>query len=415
MLGVIADDFTGASDIASFLVENGLSTVQMNGVPKTSLNSSVGAVVISLKSRSNPVNEAIEQSLSALQWLKENGCTKFYFKYCSTFDSTYRGNIGPVTDALLDVLNENFTVVTPALPVNGRTIFNGYLFVGNVLLSESGMRNHPITPMKDSNLVRLMDAQSKGKTGLVPYSEVIQGAERVKARFTELRSQGYRYAVVDAIDNSQLAILAEAIADLKLVTGGSGLGAYMAARLSSNEKGINHPFVPQKDKTVVLSGSCSVMTNKQVNAYKAKASHIYLDVEKILSQEDYIDELYNETIKHLNEPLAPIVYATVPPEKLHDIQEKFGGQRTSHAIENAFAKLAIRLKNEAGVVNFITAGGETSSIIVQKLGFTGFHIGKQIAPGVPWLKALDENISLALKSGNFGKEDFFEFAQGMLV
>lgn len=414
MLGVIADDFTGASDIASFLVENGLSTVQMNGVPKTLLNSSVGAVVISLKSRSNPVNEAIEQSLSALQWLKENGCTKFYFKYCSTFDSTYRGNIGPVTDALLDALNENFTVVTPALPVNGRTIFNGYLFVGNVLLSESGMRNHPITPMKDSNLVRLMDAQSKGKTGLVPYSEVIQGAERVKARFAELRSQGYRYAVVDAIDNSQLAILAEAIADLKLVTGGSGLGAYMAARLSSNEKGIN-PFVPQKDKTVVLSGSCSVMTNKQVNAYKAKASHIYLDVEKILSQEDYIDELYNETIKHLNEPLAPIVYATVPPEKLHDIQEKFGGQRTSHAIENAFAKLAIRLKNEAGVVNFITAGGETSSIIVQKLGFTGFHIGKQIAPGVPWLKALDENISLALKSGNFGKEDFFEFAQGMLV
>lgn len=414
MLGVIADDFTGASDIASFLVENGLSTVQMNGVPKTSLNSSVGAVVISLKSRSNPVNEAIEQSLSALQWLKENGCTKFYFKYCSTFDSTYRGNIGPVTDALLDALNENFTVVTPALPVNGRTIFNGYLFVGNVLLSESGMRNHPITPMKDSNLVRLMDSQSKGKTGLVPYSEVIQGAERVKARFAELRSQGYRYAVVDAIDNSQLAILAEAIADLKLVTGGSGLGAYMAARLSSNEKGIK-PFVPQKDKAVVLSGSCSVMTNKQVNAYKAKASHIYLDVEKILSQEDYIDELYNETIKHLNEPLAPIVYATVPPEKLHDIQEKFGGQRTSHAIENAFAKLAIRLKNEAGVVNFITAGGETSSIIVQKLGFTGFHIGKQIAPGVPWLKALDENISLALKSGNFGKEDFFEFAQGMLV
>lgn len=414
MLGVIADDFTGASDIASFLVENGLSTMQMNGVPKTSLNSSVGAVVISLKSRSNPVNEAIEQSLSALQWLKENGCTKFYFKYCSTFDSTYRGNIGPVTDALLDALNENFTVVTPALPVNGRTIFNGYLFVGNVLLSESGMRNHPITPMKDSNLVRLMDSQSKGKTGLVPYSEVIQGAERVKARFAELRSQGYRYAVVDAIDNSQLAILAEAIADLKLVTGGSGLGAYMAARLSSNEKGIK-PFVPQKDKAVVLSGSCSVMTNKQVNAYKAKASHIYLDVEKILSQEDYIDELYNETIKHLNEPLAPIVYATVPPEKLHDIQEKFGGQRTSHAIENAFAKLAIRLKNEAGVVNFITAGGETSSIIVQKLGFTGFHIGKQIAPGVPWLKALDENISLALKSGNFGKEDFFEFAQGMLV
>ena len=222
MLGVIADDFTGASDIASFLVENGLSAVQMNGVPTQPLNSKVDAIVISLKSRSNPVNEAIAQSLSAYQWLKENGCTQFYFKYCSTFDSTAKGNIGPVTDALLDEctqfyfkycstfdstakgnigpvtdalldeLNEDFTVITPALPVNGRTIFNGYLFVGDVLLSESGMKNHPITPMTDANLMRLMDAQAKGKTGLVAYADVIKGADRVKARFAELKAQGYQ-------------------------------------------------------------------------------------------------------------------------------------------------------------------------------------------------------------------------------
>ena len=201
MLGVIADDFTGASDIASFLVENGLSTVQMNGVPTQSLNSKVDAIVISLKSRSNPVNEAIEQSLRAYQWLKENGCTQFYFKYCSTFDSTAKGNIGPVTDALLDELNEDFTVITPALPVNGRTIFNGYLFVGDVLLSESGMKNHPITPMTDANLMRLMDAQAKGKTGLVAYADVIKGASRVQECFAELKAKGYRYGVVDAVDN----------------------------------------------------------------------------------------------------------------------------------------------------------------------------------------------------------------------
>ncbi|EIJ70917.1 3-oxo-tetronate kinase [Pasteurella bettyae] len=414
MLGVIADDFTGASDIASFLVENGLSCVQMNGIPKLPLSDQVDAVVISLKSRSNPVNEAIEQSLRAFNWLKENGCTQYYFKYCSTFDSTEKGNIGPVTDALLEALDDDFTVITPALPVNGRTIFNGYLFVGDILLNESGMRNHPITPMKDANLMRLMDAQAKGKTGLVAYPDVIQGAARVKQRFAELKAQGYRYAVVDAADNSQLAVLAEAIADFKLVTGGSGLGAYMAARLSGGKKGTN-AFVPNKAKTVVLSGSCSVMTNKQVNTYKAKASHIYLDVQQALNNANYADELYTEVVKHLNEPLAPIVYATVPPEKLHEIQAKFGGDKASHAIENTFAKLAQRLKTEAGVVNFITAGGETSSIVVQQLGFTGFHIGKQIAPGVPWLKALDEDISVALKSGNFGKEDFFEYAQGMLL
>lgn len=412
MLGVIADDFTGASDIASFLVENGLSCMQMNGVPKQALAEKVDAVVISLKSRSNPAAEAVEQSLKAFEWLKDNGCQQYYFKYCSTFDSTAEGNIGPVTDALLAVLGEDFTVITPALPVNGRTIFNGYLFVGDVLLNESGMRNHPITPMLDANLLRLMDAQSKGKTGLVAYSDVIQGVERVKARFAELKSQGYRYAVVDAADNSQLAILAEAVADFKLVTGGSGLGAYMAAYLSGGKKGTN-AFLPKKAKTVVLSGSCSVMTNKQVNAYKAKARHFHLEVAEAVRNPNYANELYEQILLHLNDEMAPMIYATVPPETLKNIQAEFGREKSSQAVESVFAKLALRLKNEAGVVNFINAGGETSSIVVQELGFTGFHIGKQIAPGVPWLKAVDDEIYLALKSGNFGTEDFFAYAQGM--
>ncbi|WP_439240640.1 3-oxo-tetronate kinase [Lonepinella sp. BR2474] len=413
MLGVIADDFTGASDIASFLVENGLKTVQMNGVPKSPLNGQVDAIVISLKSRSNPVEQAIKQSLQALHWLQENGCSQFYFKYCSTFDSTAKGNIGPVTDALLAELKDDFTVITPALPVNGRTIFNGYLFVGEQLLSESGMRNHPITPMTDANLVRLMDAQAQGKTGLVAYADVIKGADNVKARFAQLKADGYRYAVVDAVDNSQLAILAEAVADFKLVTGGSGLGAYIAERLSGGKKGTD-AFVPNKGKTVVLSGSCSMMTNTQVNTYKTKAPHYYLDIEKAINNTNYVDELYQWVINNLEGELAPMVYATVAANQLKQIQTQFGGDKASHAIENVFAQLAEKLK-AYGVTNFITAGGETSSIVVQQLGFAGFHIGKQIAPGVPWLKAVEEPIYLALKSGNFGKEDFFEYAQGMFL
>ena len=411
MLGVIADDFTGASDIASFLVENGLRTVQMNGVPDEQLSEDVDAIVISLKSRSNPAAEAVQQSLAALHWLQKNGATQFYFKYCSTFDSTAAGNIGPVTDALLHALNEDFTIITPALPVNGRTIFNGYLFVGQVLLNESGMQNHPITPMTDANLIRLMDKQAQGKTGLVPYAEVIKGAENVKRCFAQLKQQGYRYAVVDAVDNSQLAILAEAVAEMKLVTGGSGLAAYMAQYQAQNKQ--HQAFVPPKGKTVILSGSCSVMTNKQVADYQQKAAAKWLDVSQCLSQDNYVEELFSWVVTHLDETFAPMVYATVPPEKLKQIQQQFGAETASRAIEQTFAQLAARLR-DYGVTNFITAGGETSSIVVQQLGFKGFRIGKQIAPGVPWLAALDAPIYLALKSGNFGKEGFFSQAQEMM-
>ena len=413
-LGIIADDFTGASDIASFLVENGLRTVQMNGIPQRPLPDGVDAVVISLKSRSNPVDEAIAQSLAALDWLRAQDCRQFYFKYCSTFDSTAQGNIGPVTDALLDALGEDFTVISPALPVNGRTIFNGYLFVGEVLLNESGMRNHPITPMTDASLIRLMDAQSRGKTGLVACPDVAQGAARVRERFAELRRDGYRYAVLDSVDNAQLAILADACADLKLLTGGSGLGAYVAARLSGGKKG-SDAFVPRKALTVALSGSCSVMTNKQVAAYQAIAPTRFVEAERCLHEGDAcIEELYQWAVAHLGGEYAPLLYATVPPDELKAIQQRFGVEKASHAIEQTFAALAVRLKGQ-GVRNFINAGGETSSIVVQQLGVDGFHIGRQIAPGVPWLRVLDDDLYLALKSGNFGSEDFFAHAQGMFA
>ncbi|MDO4637200.1 MAG: four-carbon acid sugar kinase family protein [Lautropia sp.] len=412
-LGVIADDFTGGSDIASFLVENGLRTVQMNGVPARGLPEGVDAVVISLKSRSNPVAEAIEQSLSALKWLQEQGCGQFYFKYCSTFDSTAQGNIGPVADALLDALGESFTVISPALPVNGRTIFNGYLFVGRVLLNESGMQNHPITPMRDASLIRLMDAQAKGRTGLVAYADMAQGAAHVSECLQRLQSEGFRYAVADSVEDGQLAVLAQACADLKLLTGGSGLAAYVAARLSGGQKG-QDAFVPPRARGIVLSGSCSVMTNRQVAAYRAKAPALFVVAERCVREGDaYVDELFDWAHGYRDSVLAPLLYATVPPDELHVIQQRLGAEVASHAIENAFAALAERLRAD-GVRNFITAGGETSSIVVQRLGIEGFRIGRRIAPGVPWLRVLDSDVHLALKSGNFGSEDFFAVAQDML-
>lgn len=413
-LGVIADDFTGASDIAGFLVENGLRTVQMNGVPARTSPAEVDAVVISLKSRSNPVDEAVAQSLAALEWLQAQECRQFYFKYCSTFDSTAQGNIGPVTDALLDALGERFTVISPALPVNGRTIFNGYLFVGQVLLNESGMRNHPITPMMDANLQRLMDAQARGKTGLVAYPDMVQGAAHVKACFERLQSEGFRYAVADSVDDSQLAVLAEASTDLKLLTGGSGLAAYVAACRSGGKRGFD-AFVPPRGRSIVLSGSCSVMTNRQVAAYRAKAPARRVEAERCVRDGSaYVDELFDWAGKHRDAALAPLLYATVAPDELKAIQQKLGAAEASVAIERTFAELADRLQAD-GVRNFITAGGETSSIVVQRLGIEGFHIGRRIAPGVPWLRVLDSDIHLALKSGNFGSEDFFAEAQGMCV
>ncbi|MBH0094764.1 four-carbon acid sugar kinase family protein, partial [Pseudoalteromonas sp. SCQQ13] len=228
LLGVIADDFTGATDIAGFLVEHGMRTVQLNDVPHSNTVVDADAVVVSLKTRSCPVEQAIEQSLAALKWLQQQGCQQFYFKYCSTFDSTAKGNIGPVTDALLAALGESFTIVCPALPVNGRTVFNGHLFVLGEPLNESGMRNHPVTPMTDSSLVRLMNSQSQGEAGLVNYQTIEQGAEAITNQFAELQSAGKRYAVVDAFNSAHLATLGKAAKSLKLITGGSGLAAGIA-------------------------------------------------------------------------------------------------------------------------------------------------------------------------------------------
>ena len=411
-LGVIADDFTGGTDIASFLVANGVKTIQLSGSEHAeSFDDDVQAIVVSLKSRSNPAHEAIQQSLQALELLKSAGARQIFFKYCSTFDSTAQGNIGPVTDALLSALDEPFTVICPALPVNGRTTYQGVLFVNGVPLNESGMRNHPVTPMTDSNLARLMDGQAQGSTGLVPVEVVEQGPDAVSAALAALQAAGNSYAVLDALNDQHLTILGEAVANLRLVTGGSGLAGAIARALPTDVKGQHAGFTPKTGPAVILSGSCSVMTNDQVAHYKAKAPSLAVDVDRLITSPDGYDDEVLAWFKeqHASGP-APLIFATAAPAEVQRLQQSYGSAESSQAIEGFFGRIATELV-AGGVQRVIVAGGETSGSVTTALGISGFEVGDPIAPGVPWVRSLDGRLDLALKSGNFGTIDFFSQAQ----
>lgn len=413
-VGIIADDFTGATDIASFLVQNGLSTIQFNGVPQQHDALTAQAIVISLKSRSCPPEQAVEQSLTALRWLQAQGCDRFYFKYCSTFDSTEQGNIGPVTDALLAALGETQTAISPALPVNGRTVYQGHLFVGEQLLSDSGMRHHPVTPMTDSNLLRLMARQSAGKAGLIAAPLLDRGAQAVREQLNELKAQGVNYVVLDALNEQHLLIQGEALRDMRLVTGGSGLAIGLArqwAEAGSAGADAENAGRPQGERAVVISGSCSQMTNRQVSVYRQQAPSHEVEVTRCLENADaYAQALCDWVVAHSDQPLAPLLYATADAQQLQKIQQQYGAQRSSEAVEQLFAAVTRELKAR-GWQRFIVAGGETSGVVAQSLGVTAFHIGPTISPGVPWVRDIHQPLSLALKSGNFGDEAFFRRAQ----
>ncbi|MCW6033918.1 four-carbon acid sugar kinase family protein [Pantoea sp. JK] len=412
-LGVIADDFTGATDIASFLVQNGLPTIQFNGVPESHDELSAQVIVISLKSRSCPTHQAIDQSLAALKWLQQQGCDRFYFKYCSTFDSTELGNIGPVTDALLAALGETQTVISPSLPVNGRTVYQGYLFVADQLLSESGMRHHPVTPMTDSNLVRLMTRQAKGKAAVINATQLDQGADAVRAQLDTLKAQGINYVVLDALHEQHLLTQGEALKEMCLVTGGSGLAIGIARAWATQQQNSDAEQAgrPQGERAVVISGSCSQMTNRQVQAYRQLAPSHEVLVERCLDNaESYAQELCDWVEAHHQPDLAPLLFATADAQQLQAIQQQYGAARSSEAVEQLFAAVTRELKSR-GWQRFIVAGGETSGVVAQSLGVTAFHIGPMISPGVPWVRDIHQPLSLALKSGNFGDEQFFARAQ----
>ncbi|HCI4572946.1 TPA: four-carbon acid sugar kinase family protein [Klebsiella quasipneumoniae subsp. similipneumoniae] len=413
-LGVIADDFTGATDIASFLVRNGMPTVQLNGVPPHELPLTSEAVVISLKTRSCPVETAVSQSLAALRWLQARGCQQFYFKYCSTFDSTAQGNIGPVLDALLAELGETRTVISPALPVNGRTVYQGYLFVGQQLLNESGMRHHPVTPMEDAHLGRLIERQGGGKAALIAWPMIDQGPEAVVAALAAISDPAVRYVVLDALSEQHLLTQGAALREMKLVSGGSGLAIGLArdwAQRHGTQGEGSLAGMPLPGPAVVLSGSCSLMTNSQVAAYREQAPARAVDLSACFTDlEGYVGTLAAWVDANRDAPLAPMVYATTEPKTLQRIQAQYGDKASSERVEQLFAALAAALKAK-GFTRFIVAGGETSSIVAQTLGVEAFHIGPTISPGVPWVRDTRQPLSLALKSGNFGDISFFARAQ----
>lgn len=407
-IGIIADDFTGATDVAGFLVAAGVRTTLWVGVPPTGAEVDAQAVVISLKSRSCLPDQAVADSVAASAWLRKQGSPRIYQKYCSTFDSTPDGNIGPVADALLGELGSDLTVVCPALPINGRTVYNGYLFVNGVLLEESGMRDHPINPMTDSHLGRLMEAQATGTAGLVPSDVVDEGPRAVRARIERLRADGIRYAVLDALHAEHLDVLAASVRDLPLVTGGSGLAASMArtslgGRVRPEEAASAGRPLP--GPAVILSGSCSEMTRAQVAAYAEAAPARRMDAERCLDDPGYPDELSDWVVRSQSHRWAPLIYATTDPATLRAIRRRLEGD-AGKAVEETFAALAHRLA-DAGTTTFVVAGGETAGAVVQSLGVRGLRIGPEIAPGVPWVRALEKPYSMALKSGNFGQKRFF--------
>jgi uncharacterized protein YgbK (DUF1537 family) len=411
LLGSVADDFTGATDLCNTLVRNGMRTVQLIDVPRAGDPvPDADAVVVALKSRTIPAPDAVAQSLEALRWLQRAGARQILFKYCSTFDSTDAGNIGPVADAMLDALGSDFTIFCPAFPENARTIYKGYLFVGDVLLSESGMRDHPLTPMRDPSLVRVLQRQTRHKVGLVPFAEVSRGAAAIRAAFERLRHSGHRHAVVDAVADRDLAEIGAACAGMKLLTGGSGIAIGLpenfrrAGLLQPNEAAAELPRIEGPE--LVLSGSCSTATLAQVAAMQEKRPAFEL-APIVLAEDKGLVQRAIDWAEGLLDRGPVLVFASAPPERVRAAQERLGRERAGAVVEGALAAVATALVSK-GVRRLVVAGGETAGAVVQALGVRGLRIGPQIDPGVPWTASLGETpLALALKSGNFGARDFF--------
>ena len=424
LIGCIADDFTGATDLANNLVRAGMRCVQTIGVPDGGAAVQADAIVVALKSRTVPAAEAVEQSLAALRWLQAQGVEQIYFKYCSTFDSTPEGNIGPVTEALLDALHgpgQGFTIACPAFPVNQRTVFKGHLFVGDMLLSDSGMRHHPLTPMTDANLVRVMQAQTRRKVDLVAQDVVAASPQAIRERFAALQAEGVGVAVVDAVSNEDLMLIGQALAGMPLVTAGSGIAIGLPQnwpQLQARGADVRADALPPaRGAQAVVSGSCSVATNAQVLHFKQSGRpSLAIDPLAIAAGEDVAAQALAWA-----EPLlasGPVLfYATAEPSAVRAVQEKLGVARAGEMVEHTLSRIAAGLV-QRGVRQLLVAGGETSGAVVQALGVQRMAIGPQIDPGVPWTSVdtplcPGEQVHVALKSGNFGSTDFFTkaFAQ----
>ncbi|MEO7336654.1 MAG: 3-oxo-tetronate kinase [Caldimonas sp.] len=414
LLGCIADDFTGATDLANNLVRAGMRAIQTIGVPAAPLDEPVDAVVVALKSRTIDPADAVAQSLAALKWLQAAGARQFYFKVCSTFDSTDRGNIGPVADALMQALDCRFAIACPAFPLNQRTVFNGYLFVGAVPLDESGMRDHPLTPMTDANLVRVLQRQSKAKVGLIDYQAVRAGEARIRERMAELQRGGVAVAIVDAISDDDLMVMGRAFAELPLVVAGSGVAIGLPQNHGIAPDAQAALLPPGTGAAAVVSGSCSTASNAQVQHFLAAGGAAWsVDPIEIAAGRDVVATVLTAAAPHLGDRPV-LVYATAAPDEVKAVQKQLGVAEAGALVERALSAIARGLV-DLGVRRLVVAGGETSGACVQALGIDRLRIGAQIDPGVPWCHAASPaapqaGLHIALKSGNFGGPDFFTMA-----
>ena len=417
ILGIIGDDFTGSSDIANNLKKSGMQVSMYAGVPNLSPDDAkkqpTEAAVIALKTRTVPIEEAIKESLKALSWLKESGCKQFIFKYCSTFDSTKDGNIGPVTDAIMEELGADFTIACPSFPDAGRTVYYGHMFVNGKPLNESGMEDHPLTPMTDHNLVRWLNYQTKKEVGLIDFETISQGSDKIKQKIISLKKDDIKYAIVDTTNNKEFDAICEGIKDLPFLTGGSGI-ALGLPKIYKN-KGLlseNNFDLPQNNSnSVILSGSCSRATLEQINIYKVNNPSFYISPDEVMNNIKLVEEVYI-WIKE-NESLSPLIYSSSDSNNVSAKQKQFGQEILANKIEGFFEKISHKLVNDS-FGKFISAGGETSGAIIKGLGVEELKIGKEISPGVPALWSPNSNggkpISITLKSGNFGQSDFFSRA-----
>ena len=418
VLGAIADDFTGATDLASTWARQGLRVVQTIGVPDdANVAEGAEAIVVALKSRTAPTDEAVAESLAAHRWLKSVGAQQIVFKYCSTFDSTPTGNIGPVADALLDEAGDSFTVICPAFPTNRRTVYQGHLFVGTELLSDSPMKHHPLTPMRDSSLIRLMAAQTDRCVGLIPLAVVSSGVAAVSRCMAELRAEGVVYAVSDALTDDDLLTIGAAIKDLPLVTGGSGIG--MGLPQNFRDQGLlarpATTWVPEaQGRELVLAGSCSAATRAQLADVTHEWPSRRITTDELAGGPEFVDQLV-KWARDNSGAFPVVVYASATPEELLELQARYGTLEAGRKVEEILSGLAARLQKE-GFSRIVVAGGETSGAVSLALGVRTLRIGAEIAPGVPWCNVVgsERPLAVALRSGNFGGPTFFRDAFGML-
>jgi uncharacterized protein YgbK (DUF1537 family) len=417
LLGCIADDLTGATDLGNNLVRSGMRVNLAIDVPADDEPVDANAIVVALKSRSIPEKDAVTQSLHACRWLRRQGVGPIYFKICSTFDSTPRGNIGPVIESLMEELECRFSVVVPAFPENGRTVYQGQMFVGDVLLSESGMRHHPLNPMTDSNLVRFLQLQlsDANRTGLIEYGSVADSVKAIRDRMDDLGAQGVSIALADTITDNDLDRLAAALANEPLVTASSGLARSLPRAWGFRVSETSSKLPPASGRKAIVSGSCSTATNAQVRHFTENggaaraidpaqlAENAKEQISKIL---EWVDACWE------SEPDRPLlVHSTAEAASVIALHARLGVERTGDLVERALAGVASAVVAK-GVRQLVVAGGETSGVCARALGVNRMQIGPQIDPGVPWCYASsavipDGGLHIALKSGNFGSEDFF--------